>query len=254
MVQVRENQSIGKAVALLRLVAERPEGTTVTELARLAGMSRVTASRMLGTLASNGMLYRREDESYVLGPEVARLGRRAGNDDILLAEARGRLEQVLADCNETVTLTLVRPSGKLETILQLDPARVVMTNWVGVDYPLHVSSAGKVFLAHTEPAERGALLPRRLTRFTPHTITSRRELDEQLGWIQESGWAENNEEYELGLSAVSVPLYAGDGDGALAGTVDLSAPTGRLTEDVRQRVVEVLKATAETIASRIPPL
>jgi DNA-binding IclR family transcriptional regulator len=122
MVQVRENQSIGKAVTQLRLVAERPQGTTVTELARLAGMPRVTASRMLGTLASHGMLYRREDESYVLGPEVARLGRRAGTDEILLAETRGRLEQVLADCNETVTLTLVRPSGKLETILQLDPA------------------------------------------------------------------------------------------------------------------------------------
>src|SRR5947209_13672028 len=121
-----DNQSVRKAVLLLQTVGRHPNGANSSELGRLTGLPRPTARRLAATLADLGLLYRRENEdAYVLGPELARLGRRVDLDRILLAAAEAPLGDVLRECHETVNLTVPRRTY-LDVIIQLESSKYAM--------------------------------------------------------------------------------------------------------------------------------
>ena len=72
------NQSIGRAIALMRSISSSPGKASVSDLARSVGLSRTTASRLLATLEQYGLVERSSSSDYyTLGDELARLGRLA---------------------------------------------------------------------------------------------------------------------------------------------------------------------------------
>lgn len=247
---MRENLSIGKAVVILRLVAEDPRGLSVSELARRSGLSRITISRLAATLATERLLFRYSDDRYGLGPELARLGALVRYDDILSRIARAPMERVLSACNEAVTLTVLRGSASMETVLQLDPTRIVTTNWVRRTVPLHASSAGKLVLAYAPDEVRIEELAKPLQRFTSHTITDPTALNEDLRQARARGWAESRDEFEIGLLGVSVPVLESTPSERLAAIVSVTGPTARMdavSQDLLLR--ELIAAAGQTKAA-----
>lgn len=80
---------------------------------------------------------------------------------------------------------------------------------------MHASSQGKAILSAMPVYEAEALLRRRpLQVCTPHTVTAPEQLLAQLPAIRRGGYAEEHEEYRLGLKSVAAPIYEGDGHAA----------------------------------------
>src|SRR5919198_6019510 len=89
------NQSVLKAITLLRATAASTDGASVSALARAAGLPRATALRLIQTMEREGFLLRvPEADRVLLGPELVRLARRVDTAILLREVARGRLGEM----------------------------------------------------------------------------------------------------------------------------------------------------------------
>ena len=102
---------------------------------------------------------------------------------------------------------------------------------IGATFPLHCTANGKAALSLMSNEEVAALLPSRLARHTPATITRRSDLLEEIGRVRTAGVAVDREEHTAGISAAGIALRAPDG--AIV-ALSVPAPTQRFEANARQ--------------------
>lgn len=237
-----------KAVALLHAAADNPHGLTVSELARVTEIPRVTAGRIVATLMDYRLLQRQPNGSrIVLGSEVVRLGHLADVESVLIAAVAEHAEALRDRFRETVTLAVPRANG-LEVIYQLDSSYAITTNWIGTVFPIHASSAGKILLAYSKKAFDA--LPDPLERFTETTPTSTAELAQELEDIRELGYAITEAEFDLELGGVSAPIFD-PVTRAVVGILSVTAPSSRISGPAWDQVAEDVVKAANEIGERL---
>lgn len=240
------NQSVVKALALLRATADDPDAN-VSSLARACGIPRATALRLIRTLEHEGFVLRNPgDERVLLGPEMFRLARGSDEQMLLQDVSRPIIAELVETIRETVTLSVVGADGGLDLVEQVDaPHQLRPGSWLGQQFPLHASASGKVLLATMAPADRRALLPETLERFTSATITDLDTLDTELETVREFGYAVASDEEEEGLTGVCVGIVGASG--ALLGALCAAGPTQRLDRLRGREAVTHLLAAARSI-------
>jgi IclR family pca regulon transcriptional regulator len=101
---------------------------------------------------------------------------------------------------------------------------------VGTRLPAYCTSMGRVLLSGLAPEESTALLSASDIRaLTPKTITDRSLLAKAIGEAGESGYAIVDEELELGLRSIAVPLH--DRSGAVVAAINVSTQSARMSVD-----------------------
>ena len=203
MPQVRSKtvQSVDRAVALLRTLAETERELSLAEVAQSCGLERPTAWRLLWTLETNGLVEKGESGHYRLvhgwhalsadqmGQSLVRLARP------VLSDLAHRLEV-------TASLALVR-HFTMEYLDQVDGPEFASPAWQGNLF-LHASSPGKAVLAALPDAEWRAMVGPTLTALTDTTITDLDALAGELAIVRERGYACSRGEdvsYSNGASA-----------------------------------------------------
>lgn len=244
------NKSVTKAVRLLRELAAQPRtGATVTTLAKAAGMSRPTAFRLLHSLEQGGFVDR-VDTNYVLGWELARLGRQADPYAGLVAHAQPLLQELADEFNESVTLSIPNSQDGLDLVAEAAGSHVVgvlSQNMVGQRYPMHASSTGKVLLAEQPFDKLQATLPDELEAFTPHTITDRAALLKELEQVREQGFAIIDNELEPELLSLSRPIR--DSAGTLVAILTLNGPRSRFGRAHIPEALQQMKSTVDHLVT-----
>ena len=229
-------QSVERAIAILKSFSiEKPE-RGVGELSRELGLHKSTVSRLMTTLERGGLLARHpETQRYRLGIDLIGLAAQVVGYMDVREVARPHLRYLADECQESVNLVVLdMPSGdrgERAQVVNLEqfvpPARQVKNiGRVGRRMPPHCTAAGKVLLAYLSPEERRRLLPARLEVFTPHTITTRQALQEELGRVREQGYATVQEELEEGLNAVAAAIR--DHTGSVVASASIAGPAYRL--------------------------
>ena len=232
------NQSIQKAITLLRATAASNGGASVSALARSAGLPRATALRLIQTLEQDGFLLRIPGSDRVLlGPELVRLARQVDMGTLLREVAHRRLGELSQAVRETVTLSVVASDGGLDVVDQVaGPQHLVPRSWLGQRFPSHASSSGKILLSTYDEERLERFLRDRLPALTPHTITGRRALRQELDQVRARGYATTVDELEEGLAGISVGVFGESG--ALVGAVNVSGLSQRLDEAARRRAAD----------------
>jgi DNA-binding IclR family transcriptional regulator len=245
------NQSVQKAVTLLRATAASTDGTSVSALARAAGLPRATALRLIQTLEQEGFLLRvPQADRVLLGPELVRLARQVDMGTLLREVARGRLSELSEAVRETVTLSVVASDGGLDLVYQVaGPQHLVPRSWVGQRFPMHASSSGKLLLSTYDQQRLERFLRDPLPALTPHTITTRRALREELERDRARGYASTVDELEEGLAGVSVGIFGESG--ALVGVINVTGLSQRFDEAARQRAVEHMRDVVDDIEAAL---
>ena len=215
------NQSVRKAISLLRATAEHGDGASVSALARTSGLPRATALRLIRTMEDERLLLRVPGaDRVVLGPELLRLARAVDPGAVLLGLARAQLAGLNEELRETVTFSVVAADGGLDVVYQADgPQHLVVRSWIGQRFPLHASSSGKVLLASYDEPALARFLRRPREALTPATITAASALRQELEAVREQGFGASVDELEAGLASVSVGVQ-GD-SAALVGIVNV---------------------------------
>jgi DNA-binding IclR family transcriptional regulator len=202
---LRTIQSVDRAAALLKAVANSRQPVTVVELAAQCGLNRSTAWRLLATLASQGLVDRDPvTQRYSVGYAIFQLAA-AGDHDAFVRRAHPVLEQLAVETGETVSLAVTK-SFSLVYVDQVDAPTIMSPNWLGREVALHATSSGKAFLAWLPKEERDVLLTRELERFTDTTVTDRERLEAELDAVRRDGYSICVGELEETLYGASAPI------------------------------------------------
>jgi len=184
----RTIQSVDRAAALLKAVANSREPLTVAELAARCGLNRSTAWRLLATLDSQGLVERDPvTQRYSVGYAIFQIAA-AGDHDALVRRAHPVLQLLANDTGETVNLAVAKRFN-LVYVHQVEAPQIMSPNWLGRSVALHATSSGKAFLAWLPKEERDVLVPAKLERFTDTTLTQRRQLEEELEAVRRNGYS-----------------------------------------------------------------
>jgi len=239
---------VGKALALLTLLGDYPDGAPAAELARQAGFPLSTAHRLLGALVRDGFAsFDQGSKRYELGLQVFQLAQQVLRSRGLTGLARPVLEEVSAVTKEA-TLLAVRDGERQLYLYSIEgPQQVRVVGEAGKHGPLHCTSQGKVLIAFAEPASRDYLvehLP--LTPAGPKAITSRSRFRKEIEEVRERGYALVDEEHEAGIRAISVPVL-GHGQVAAA-ALSTAAPAFRMSLEELVAHLPTLNEAAKTLS------
>ncbi len=206
----RTIQSVDRAAALLKAIADARRPPTVVELAEACSLNRSTAWRLLATLDAHGLIERDPvSQRYSLGYAFLRLA--AGADvEPLVRRARPVLEALARETSEATNLAVVKRFN-LVYVDQVDPPQIMAPNWFGRSVPLHATSTGKAYLAFLPHDEQQIVLPERLERYTETTITDRRSLERELETVRRDGYAVCVGELEESLFGASAAVTTEQG-------------------------------------------
>lgn len=198
--------------ALAEFVLTKPE-FGVTELSNSLNMSKNMIYRALATLANQGFLMRDETgRRYQLSYQVLELQ----NPYFPLPDIRSIshpfLERLHIATGKTVQLSVRAGDGQV-VIDGVEGQGVLVTRTkLGQFFPLHASAASRAILAGLPDEEIEAFLKRNspLTRYTEHTLTTRKEILAEVAAIRERGYALSFEDYNLGSKGVAFAIEAAD--------------------------------------------
>jgi DNA-binding IclR family transcriptional regulator len=119
-----------------------------------------------------------------------------------------------------------------------------LASWIGKRMDMHCTGIGKAILAFLSEAEIDSIIGKHgLARHNENTIATVRRLREELDRVVKLGYAIDNEEDELGVRCIGVPIF-GPGGRPLA-AISLAGSTHEITlEDVSRLSNELLNASA----------
>lgn len=211
-------QVVARAAQILRALSESPRPLTLSALSGRLDLPRSTVHRLVTALEAEGLVGRvGEREGYRLGLGLMPLGQAARR--WVGQELRPKLQELSRQLNETVDLAVLEGDRVVFVEQVIAPNRLQVVSGIGMGFPLHCTANGKAFLADLTDEQVAALLPERLTTYTPSTIPSRTDLLGELADIRASGVAYDREEYTPGICAVGVVVRD-----AVRGALALSVP------------------------------
>jgi IclR family transcriptional regulator, acetate operon repressor len=242
-------RSVQRALQLLEIVASEPEsGLSLTEIAKILGLSKSTTLATARTLTAHGMLRSIEPgPRYKLGTALIRYGELASKGNALGELCLPILRSVSAATGMTARLA-VSQDGYPVGVERVDgPGNVRFHAPLGRREPAHATAAGKSILAMLS-RERVAEICQEagLTRFTEHTITEQDTLFTDLDTVRRRGYSVDDEEEVMGVFCVGAPVF--DHQGACAGAISVTGikhdlPSWRIAE-----IGQVVRAHADEMS------
>ena len=225
--------------------ASRPR-LTLSDVAKLTGITRAAARRYLRTLTK--LNYADFDGRYFsLSPRILRLGYAYLSSTSLPARLQPFLERISEETGESSSAAVLE--GDEIMYIARSATRRIMSIGLGVRsrLPAYCTPLRRAILAHQPEIEIDAYLRRvRLEARTPRTITSRDGLRAALAATRAQGYALVNEELEIGLRSIAVPLVERSGRVSIA--LNISAQAGRVpAPEMEARFLPALRAAAEAL-------
>ncbi|MFI5609327.1 IclR family transcriptional regulator C-terminal domain-containing protein [Amycolatopsis sp. NPDC051903] len=241
-------QSLERGLAVIKAFSAEAPHPTLSDVARITGLTRAAARRFLLTLVDLG--YVRTDGKYFsLTARVLDLGYAYLSSMSLSEIAQPHLERLSAQVRESSSVSVLEPPD-IVYVARVAVSRIMTVSInVGTRFPAYATSMGHVLLADMSPAEFEAyLMVADFDRLTTHTLTERAALQAELAKVAEQGWAMVDQELEEGLRSVAAPIR--DRLGRAVAAVNISTHASRTPIDlVRTDLVPPLLETAGAIAA-----
>lgn len=232
---VEATKTLDRGLSLLEQLGS--ESLTLSEIARKTSLHPSTASRLVRTLCTRGFVIYDESEGlYSLSSRFSGLTAKITPQQRLIEAARPLLRQLHESFDETAGL-YVRREGSAVCLDALESSQSLrISTEKGVRLPLHATAPGKVLLAGIgEDRIRSLCESGGMETFTANTPGDVDALLEELRQVEERGYALEEEEHQLGVVSVAVPLVL---DELPRAVVSISAPKNRLPGDRRAAVAE----------------
>lgn len=198
--------SLERGLAVMEILARHPSGMTLTEMAEEAGLTRAGARRFLLTLVASGYATQ-AGRVFSLSPRLLTIARTWLGGASLWAFAAPIMRAVASQLNEACSAAIL--SGEDVVYVARIPGRRILSVSldVGTRLPAHCTSMGRILLAGLTPGELDVLLGQMvIERRTPKTITDKSLLADAIARAKADGFAIVDEELELGLRSIAVPI------------------------------------------------
>jgi DNA-binding IclR family transcriptional regulator len=234
-------RAVERAVQILSSFDSEHAEQGVSEIAQSTGLHKATAHRILMTLFNSGFLERTADgEKFRLGLRMIGLGLGALRRLDVRHAAHPYMQKLVDDLQEICTLGVFDRGQVLYVEVVHSDHSLTIAARVGRHLPAHCTASGKVLLAFLPPEVVEPVLSAPLTVYTEKTITSPDRLCEELEVVRQRGYAIADEEFEVGIWAISAPIR--DIDRNVIAAMSIPFPVNRLNPE---RIPEIVKALME---------
>jgi DNA-binding IclR family transcriptional regulator len=244
--------AVSDALDILEQFHDEVDEFGVAELSRRLGLHKNKVFRLLATLESRDYIEQNViTGNYRLGLKNLHLGQTFSKQMGILRQARPVQESLTRKCNETSYVAIMKDFQIicLNAVESDLPVRVVPR--VGEKLPIYCTAAGKVIAASlNEETLWEYIRAGELKRYTKNTISDPDELANHLRNIPSRGYAEDNEELDVGVKCVGAPIR--DFTRHVIGAVSISGPSMRLSaERMNRELIPLVKNAAEEISIRL---
>ncbi|NRT57484.1 IclR family transcriptional regulator [Sphaerotilus uruguayifluvii] len=240
-------QVMERMFMLLDVLAEHQDPVSLKQISEQTGLHPSTAHRILNDLAIGRFVDRPEAGSYRLGMRLLELGNLVKARLDVRDAALGPMRDLHKLTHQPVNLS-VRQGDEIVYIERAYSERSGMqvVRAIGGRAPLHLTSVGKLFLAHDDPQRVRSYATRTgLAGHTRNSITDLSTLERELSRVRQTEMARDNEELELGVRCMAAAIH--DDQGRLVAGLSISAPADRLEETWADR----LRETAQSISASL---
>jgi IclR family transcriptional regulator, pca regulon regulatory protein len=243
-------QSLERGLSVLRCFSAEHPSLTLSEVARLTGLTRATARRLLLTFERLGYM-RNDGRLFELTPLVLDLGYAYISSCKLPDLMQPDMEALSERCNESVSASVL--DGHEIVYIARVPTKRIMTIALslGSRLPAAITSMGRVLLADLPDDELQArLVAMPVEKRAEHTETDPTRLLELIRQVRAQGWALVDQELEDGVRSVAAPLR--DRSGRAIAAINVSTHAGRVSlEELRGPILQALLETVAEINVRL---
>jgi IclR family acetate operon transcriptional repressor len=198
------------------------------------------------TLGASGSARQLPSRRYALGPKLIRVGAAAAAATGMGAEPI--LTKLVGELGETANMAALDRDMMVYTAQVPSPHPMRMFTEVGRRVYAHCTGVGKAALATLPESQVGAIIARvGMPAQTEHSIASLDALIGELAAIRRAGYATDENEQAIGVCccAVSVP------DSVVPTSVSVSGPAVRMTPQLLERAVPLLKTAARELSGNL---
>ena len=228
--------AFARGLEVIRVFSRNRPKMTLSEVAQATDMTRATVRRFLLTLVREG--YCETDGKYFsLRPKILELGFSVLSSMDIWDVAQPIMNELAEALQESCFAAVLDGDSVLYVVRASSQRFVNVGITIGSRVPAHCVSTGRVLLAALPDAELQDILDNaKFPKFTPNTVTSKVKLRSLIEETRLQGWAIVDQELEIGLRSLSVPIR--DRNGAVIAALNVCCPSMRITpEDMRTRVL-----------------
>ncbi len=227
------NQTAEKLLKVMEALAYQDQPVKLIDFARELNMNTSTLYRFLSALQNTGYVTQSDSTGkYALNLKLCYLAEMVKRNQSIIALLHYAVVEASTLFQEAAHLT----QEEDQRIVYVDNASdtsqsLTIRQYIGKTAPMYCTGVGKLFLTQYSRDQLNAyLLQKELRALTPYTITTAEGLRQEVENIRRQGYAFDNEECEMGVRCIAVPVR--DYTGRIAAGLSISGPVARVTDEV----------------------
>ena len=241
--------ALARGLSVLKAFDDQNARLTLSDVARIVDLPRASARRALLTLGALGYV-ESNGRTFSLSPQVLTLARAYLASSPVPRIAQGFLENVSETLGESCSLSILHGDEVIYIARSTRKRIGSLHRDVGAHLPAHCTSMGRVLLAALPDPELDRFIAAsKLQSFTPYTVTDGGELLAILDKARRNGYCLVDQELEIDLRSVAVPVQ--NADGRVIAAMNVSAQASRTP---KKQLIERFLPALRDAAMKMRPL
>jgi IclR family pca regulon transcriptional regulator len=240
--------SLARGLAVIRAFTQQRRQLTIAQLSQRTSIPRAAVRRCLYTLSKLGYVASDDGRTYALRPRILALGHAYLSSTPLANAVQPLLDQITSDLHESSSMAVLEGDDILYIARSSTTTRVMSIDLgIGSRLPAYCTSMGRVLLAGLADAELQAYLSRvKLTRLTGRTVATPQELVNVLKAVRRDGYSLVDQELEIGLRSIAVPVT--DRESRAVAAINVGTQSSRVSvAEMETRFLSPLRAAAHEL-------
>lgn len=244
----RKNQSLEKGLAILEYMSRYREPIRLQDLAKGLEMSASTALRFLITLMESGYVEQDENSRYYLTYKVCLIASRISEGNNLTLIAREHMRRLSEKSQESVCLAVEKDDEIVYIEVVHGPDKMIKTlQRIGNVAPMNCTGIGKLLLLNKTDEELDAYFEQNeFVAYTENTMVTKDELVPALEKIRKEDMAFDNEECELGVRCIALPIR--DYTGKVVAGMSITGTVYKLSDAFVEKIMPFFREEVEEIS------
>lgn len=242
--------SVNKAFEILKALGDASEGMGISALARKLGIGKSTVHGITTAMEEVGVVIRDgRTKRFRVGFTLLELMRKA-LAGLELAQVAKKPMEILVERTEETAFLGVLNRDHVTIVETVDsPKEFKVTAPRGTRLSLRAGAVGKIFLANMKREKALEFLHKKgLKLYTPNSITDMDRYLKELDRVIEKGYAIDDGEYLMGVTAIGAPITVDDLPLSALWSVAFSSS---LTDERSERIIDEVKRAASAIETAL---